>query len=1065
MNTTPNLEVGIANIQSSLDQINESIRGLLMFQQFATNEINSLKNKEGTSQRGNNNGGGQYGRLTKLEFSKFNGEDVQGWLYKVHQFFKIDHIKDDSHKIRLVSMYMFDKALNWHKQFVRRFGENVGWDKYEREIKIRFDSVYEDPMMELKNLKQTTTVQVYHDLFKALMNKVELTESYAISLFIGGLKDEIGMAVRMFKPTKLTDVYCLAKMQEQTIVVSKSRHAPLLLPLRPALLAQMLTRMEVIGTDVEEDGDLLLSEEGVVNTFHSLENLSLDVSVANGNVMTSIYKCKGFTWVFQGVTYTADVMILPLGGCDIVLGIQWLATLGSIQWNFKTVSGRGKNIAELLAMSVCVYPATLLKMEINGSVPESIAKVLKAYESVFEVPKGLPPKRSHDHTIPLIPNTSPINIRPYRHPPNQKDAMELMVKELLDSVVIRNSQTHFSSHIVMVKKKDGSWRMCIDYRQLNKHTVKDKFPIPVIEELIDELSRAKVFSKLDLRSSKSLQDHVQYLDQVLAVMRTHSLFAKLSKCTFVTNMVEYLGHIISDKGISTDSSKIQAMQDWPIPQNIKQLRGFLEAHKSFSILKQAMLQTPVLALLDFQKTFVVETDASGKGGTELNSLILTSIASDLLQQVKDSWTNDSVLQVIIQQLKDKSYVGDKYSWVDGILRRKDKIVVGNVVQLRNNIIKYYHSDATCAHSGTTVTVHRLKSLFYWKGKHKMVKQFIRECDTCQRQKPDIAAYLGYLQTLPIPNKTWSSISMDFIKGLPSSQDKTVVMVIVDRLSKYAHFMALQHPFTASTIAQVFLDNVYKLHVLPESIISDRDKVLLSHFWQSLFKVLKVQLKLSNAYHPQTDGQTEVVNRCLECYLRCMTSEKPTKWVQWLALVKFWYNTNFHTAIQTTSFEAMYGQKPLIHAPYMPGESVVETVDRTLKAREQALSLIKFHLARAQDRMRSLANKHKTYKVIDIDTVAYKLDLPDNSQVRHVFHVSQLKLCKGSANKMGMLPHCGPNGLLTAEPIAILDRRMKKVNNRVAVYVLVKWSNHTDEDATWELYSDLLQRFPDFKESS
>ncbi|GKC47746.1 reverse transcriptase [Tanacetum coccineum] len=182
------------------------------------------------------------------------------------------------------------------------------------------------------------------------------------------------------------------------------------------------------------------------------------------------------------------------------------------------------------------------------------------------------------------------------------------------------------------------------------------------------------------------------------------------------------------------------------------------------------------------------------------------------------------------------------------------------------------------------------------------------------------------------------------------------MVVVDRLSKYAHFMALQHPFTASTIAQVFLDNVYKLHVLPESIISDRDKVLLSHFWQSLFKVLKVQLKLSNAYHPQTDGQTE------------------------------------------------------------------------------------------------------------IDIVGYKLDLPDNSQVRHVFHVSQLKLCKGSANKMGMLPHCGPNGLLTAEPIAILDRRMKKVNNRVAVYVLVKWSNHTDEDATWELYSDLLQRFPYFKES-
>ncbi|GKB17145.1 gypsy/ty3 retroelement polyprotein [Tanacetum coccineum] len=222
-NTSPTLDT----IQSSLDQIQESIRGLLLFQQFTTIEVNAIKNREGTSFRGNN-GGNQYGRLTKLEFPKFHGEDVQGWLYRVQQFFTIDHVEDDAHKIRLVSMHMFDKALNWHKQFVRRFGENVTWQEYVREIKLRFDLVFEDPMVELKNLRQATSVHVYQDLFEALINKVELTESYAISLFIGGLKDEIGMAVRMFKPTKLTDVYCLAKMQEQTIAVSKGRHAPAL---------------------------------------------------------------------------------------------------------------------------------------------------------------------------------------------------------------------------------------------------------------------------------------------------------------------------------------------------------------------------------------------------------------------------------------------------------------------------------------------------------------------------------------------------------------------------------------------------------------------------------------------------------------------------------------------------------------------------------------------------------------------------------------------------------------------------------------------------------------------
>ncbi|GJZ02498.1 reverse transcriptase [Tanacetum coccineum] len=273
-----------------------------------------------------------------------------------------------------------------------------------------------------------------------------------------------------------------------------------------------------------------------------------------------------------------------------------------------------------------------------------------------------------------------------------------------------------------------------------------------------------------------------------------------------------------------------------------------------------------------------------------------------------------------------------------------------------------------------------------------------------------------------------------------SQGKTVILVVVDRLSKYAHFMALSHPYTASSVAQVFLDTVYRLHGLPNSIIIDRDSAFLSLFWQSLFKLLKVELKMSTAYHPQTDGQTEVVNKCVECYLRCMTGERPKEWVQWLPLAEFWYNTNKHSSINVTSYEVVYGQTPPLHNPYLAGESAVESVDRSLQAREAAIEMIKFHITRAQDRMKRYANLKRSEREFDVGMWVY-LKLHPHRQV------------KGNL----MLEY----GLLAVKPEAILDRRMAKLNNRVAVHVLVKWVDHSEEDATWELYEDLVIRFPKF----
>ena len=144
--------------------------------------------------------------------------------------------------------------------------------------------------------------------------------------------------------------------------------------------------------------------------------------------------------------------------------------------------------------------------------------------------------------------------------------------------------------------------------------------------------------------------------------------------------------------------------------------------------------------------------------------------------------------------------------------------------------------------------------------------------------------------------------MDFIVGLPKSGYKSVIMVVVDRLSKYAHFFALQHPFTTFTVAQIFMDHIFKLHGMPHSIVSDRDPTFTRKFWKELFRIRGTQLHLSNSYHLQTDGQKQVFNKCLETYLRCFSFDQKNQWAQWLPLIEWWYNTYYHTTTHMTPFE-------------------------------------------------------------------------------------------------------------------------------------------------------------------
>ncbi|XP_060965128.1 transposon Tf2-1 polyprotein [Cannabis sativa] len=299
-----------------------------------------------------------------------------------------------------------------------------------------------------------------------------------------------------------------------------------------------------------------------------------------------------------------------------------------------------------------------------------------------------------------------------------------------------------------------------------------------------------------------------------------------------------------------------------------------------------------------------------------------------------------------------------FSFDHGQLRYKGRVVLVATSSLLPQFLKEYHETPIGGHSGESRTYQRLRADVFWTGMKQQVVDFVRRCEVCQRNKSMAMSPAVLLQPLPLPAQVWDDITMDLIEGLPRSEGVDTILVVVDRLSKYSHFITLCHPFTAKTVAEAFIDNVVKLHGIPCSIVSDRDRVFLSHFWAELFKQQGTILKHSTAYHPQTDGQTEVVNRCLETYLRCFASEKPRVWAKWLSWAKYWYNTSFHSSLGCTPFKVLYGRDPPPLMRYPSGGSAVLTVDQMLEDRDSFLDDLKMHLLRAQHRMKTTADSHR-----------------------------------------------------------------------------------------------------------
>jgi hypothetical protein len=242
-----------------------------------------------------------------------------------------------------------------------------------------------------------------------------------------------------------------------------------------------------------------LLDSGSTHNFISQQRPRLSAMVANGKRITCVGVIRDAPLTVDGDTFPADLFVMLLAGYDVVLGTRWLGALGPIVWDLAC----RRMTFQHLDRTICwtgVPTSSAPALGATTAAEPLLAALLDAFAAVIAEPVGLPPLRAHDHRIILKPDAQPVAVRPYRYPTAHKDELERQCAAMIEQGIVRRSDSPFSSPVLLVKKPDGSWWFCVDYRALNALTIKDAFPIPVVDELLDELHGARYFSKLDLRS-------------------------------------------------------------------------------------------------------------------------------------------------------------------------------------------------------------------------------------------------------------------------------------------------------------------------------------------------------------------------------------------------------------------------------------------------------------------------------------------------------------------------------------------------------------------------------------
>lgn len=481
------------------------------------------------------------------------------------------------------------------------------------------------------------------------------------------------------------------------------------------------------------------------------------------------------------------------------------------------------------------------------------------------------------------------------------------------------------------------------------------------------------------------------------------------------------------------------------------------------------------------------------------------MVKEIRERVKAALSTDleknKILKLLTKQRKSqeeetmsKKYLEDGWSVSNGVLFRYNRLYVPDDRMLRSDLLVEAHDSKLNGHLGTEKTRAQLTKYYYWPRMGDEVKEYVKSCLNCSSIKHSTQRSAGLLQPLPIPEQKWEQVTIDFITKLPKTQKKgnTVLVVMTDKLTKMIHIAACKEEVSAAEVAEIFFREVVRLHGIPQSIVSDRDTRFTSNFWKALWTLLGTKLKMSTAYHPQTDGQTEVTNKTVETMIRAYVNHQLNDWDEYLYHLEIAYNNSEHRSTGFSPFFLNAGQHPNFPLSAAAKESKTittrtknESANEFVRRVSLTIEEAKKRLKTAQEQQKKQADKHRrevSYKVGDrvmlttenlsshnsklraryigpypikrvLSDVLVELELPRSMSRHHPrFHIEKLKPFNDDSTRF-------PTRRQINRPVAevidkikeyevqeILDERETKEKG---LEYRVLWLGYPVEDATWE----------------